>query len=89
MIPLTVFLEPFSECMLSGALAALASYLLFRFVGGVAMSCKVLKVREVGGGVDDQNKCRLFRAPANLASFVSLRFQKANNLSGGNMTFPI
>ena len=34
MIPLTVFLEPFSECMLSGALAALASYLLFRFVGG-------------------------------------------------------
>ena len=32
MIPLTVFLEPFSECMLSGALAALASYLLFRFV---------------------------------------------------------
>ena len=31
MIPLTVFLEPFSECMLSGALAALASYLLFRF----------------------------------------------------------
>ena len=32
MIPFTVFLEPFSECMLSGALAALASFLLFRYV---------------------------------------------------------
>ena len=31
MVPFTVFLEPFSECMLSGALASLSSYVLFRF----------------------------------------------------------
>jgi ceramide glucosyltransferase len=30
MVPFTVFLEPFSECMLAGALASLASYILFR-----------------------------------------------------------
>jgi len=30
MVPLTVFLEPFSECMLAGALASLSSYILFR-----------------------------------------------------------
>ena len=31
MVPFTVFLEPFSECMLAGALASLSSYILFRF----------------------------------------------------------
>ena len=30
MVPFTVFLEPFSECMLAGALASLSSYVLFR-----------------------------------------------------------
>merc|ERR1712209_172760 len=30
MVPFTVFLEPFSECMLAGALASLSSYILFR-----------------------------------------------------------
>ena len=32
MVPFTVFLEPFSECMLAGALASLSSYILFRFL---------------------------------------------------------
>ena len=56
MIPFTVFLEPFSECMLSGALAALASFLLFRYVFAMILVFEIFLYFSLGIGIKDKKR---------------------------------